>query len=521
MLNCPVFHVNGDSVEDVIFACEVATEYRMKFKKDVFIDMVCYRKHGHNESDDPKYTQPELYNIIAKKKNPRDVYADYLSHQGSVEADMVKKLDKELYDDLQDKLNKVKEETKDYVYRPHEKAWLNLQKARALDFEKSPNTAISEADFKLIADKITNIPANFSPLKKIEKQMGDWKTRMLEKRELDWQAGELLAYGSLLKEGKIVRLSGEDVKRGTFSHRHACIFDQNNNQEHNRLNAISDKQAQAHIFNSLLSEYAVLGFDFGYSIASPYNLVIWEAQFGDFSNGAQIIIDQFLMSSETKWKINSGIVLLLPHGYEGQGPEHSSARMERFLQQCAEFNVQVCNITTPANYFHAIRRQLARNFRIPLVIMSPKSLLRHPSCVSPVEDILNGEFQELIDDTKADVKKVKRVLHCSGKIYYELLAKKEADKRDDIAIIRLEQLYPIPINQVEGVFEKYKKAEHVWVQEEPANMGAWTYLLDRQYRMKGEVVYKVVARKTSSSPATGNKKQHLLELQDLMDRAFN
>jgi 2-oxoglutarate dehydrogenase E1 component len=249
--------------------------------------------------------------------------------------------------------------------------------------------------------------------------------------------------------------------------------------------------------------------------------VIWEAQFGDFSNGAQIIIDQFLMSSETKWKINSGIVLLLPHGYEGQGPEHSSARMERFLQQCAEFNVQVCNITTPANYFHAIRRQLARNFRIPLVIMSPKSLLRHPSCVSPVEDILNGEFQELIDDTKADVKKVKRVLHCSGKIYYELLAKKEAGKRDDIAIIRLEQLYPIPINQVEGVFEKYKKAEHVWVQEEPANMGAWTYLLDRQYRMKGEVVYKVVARKTSSSPATGNKKQHLLELQDLMDRAFN
>ena len=521
MLNCPVFHVNGDCAEDVIFACEVATEYRMKFKKDVFIDMVCYRKHGHNESDDPKYTQPELYNIIAKKKNPRDVYADYLSHQGSVEADMVKKLDKELYDDLQDKLNKVKEETKDYVYRPHEKAWLNLQKARALDFEKSPNTAISEADFKLIADKITNIPANFSPLKKIEKQMADWKTRMLEKRELDWQAGELLAYGSLLKEGKIVRLSGEDVKRGTFSHRHACIFDQNNNQEHNRLNAISDKQAQAHIFNSLLSEYAVLGFDFGYSIASPDNLVIWEAQFGDFSNGAQIIIDQFLMSSETKWKINSGMVLLLPHGYEGQGPEHSSARMERFLQQCAEFNVQVCNITTPANYFHAIRRQLARNFRIPLVIMSPKSLLRHPNCISPVEDILNGEFQELIDDTKADVKKVKRVLHCSGKIYYELLAKKETDKRDDIAIIRLEQLYPIPINQVEGVFEKYKKAEHVWVQEEPANMGAWTYLLDRQYRMKGEVVYKVVARKTSSFPATGNKKQHLLELQDLLDRAFN
>ncbi len=521
MLNCPVFHVNGDSVEDVIFACEAAVEYRAKFKKDVFIDMVCYRKHGHNESDDPKYTQPELYNIIAKKKNPRDIYAEILSNQGAVEADMVKKLDKELYDDLQDRLNKVKEETKDYVYRPHEKAWMTMQKARALDFETSPNTAITENDFKLIADKITTIPANFSPLKKIEKQMAEWKTRMLEKRELDWQAGELLAYGSLLKEGKLIRLSGEDVKRGTFSHRHACIFDQNTNQEHNRLNAISDSQASAYIFNSLLSEYAVLGFDFGYSIASPDQLVIWEAQFGDFSNGAQIIIDQFLMSSETKWKINSGMILLLPHGYEGQGPEHSSARMERFLQQCAEFNVQVCNITTPANYFHAVRRQLARNFRIPLVIMSPKSLLRHPACTSSVDDIINGSFQELIDDAAADIKKVKRVLHCSGKIYYELLAKKETDKRDDIAIVRLEQIYPIPINQVEGIFEKYKKAEHVWVQEEPANMGAWTYLLDRQYRMKGEVVYKVVARKTSSSPATGNKKQHLLELQDLIDRAFN
>lgn len=520
MLNCPVFHVNGDSVEDVIFACEVAAEYRQKFKKDVFIDMVCYRKHGHNESDDPKYTQPEMYGLISKKKNPRDIYAEFLSSQGTMEADIVKKLDKELYDDLQDRLNKVKEDIKDYVYRPHEKAWQKMQKARALDFENSPKTNISQKDFVQIAEKITAIPEEFSPLKKIEKQMADWKSRMLDKRELDWQAGELLAYASLLTEGKSVRLSGEDVKRGTFSHRHACIFDQNTNLEHNRLNHITDQQAKSHIFNSLLSEYAVLGFEFGYSIASPDNLVIWEAQFGDFSNGAQIIIDQFLMSSETKWKINSGMVLLLPHGYEGQGPEHSSARMERFLQQCAEFNVQVCNITTPANYFHAIRRQLARNFRIPLVIMSPKSLLRHPSCVSPVEDILNGSFQELIDDVNADVKKVKRVLHCSGKIYYELLAKKESDKRDDIAIVRLEQLYPIPINQVESIFEKYKKAEHVWVQEEPANMGAWTYLLDRQYRMKGEVVYKVVARKTSSSPATGNKKQHLLEVQDLMERAF-
>lgn len=521
MLGSPVFHVNGDSVEDVIYVCELATEYRAKFKKDVFIDMVCYRKHGHNESDDPKYTQPEMYNLIAKKKNPRDLYAEFLMNQGAVEVDLVKKMDKELYDNLQDRLNKVKEETKDYVYRHHEKAWQKLMKARSQDFQSSPNTNISEETFQLIAFKICEIPANFSPLKKVEKQLADWKSRMLDRRELDWQAGELLAYGSLLNEGKLVRLSGEDVKRGTFSHRHASIFDQNTGQEFCRPNGISPDQAQMQIYNSLLSEYAVLGFEFGYSIASPDQLVIWEAQFGDFSNGAQIIIDQFIMSSETKWKVNSGMVLLLPHGYEGQGPEHSSARMERFLQQCAEFNVQVCNITTPSNYFHAIRRQLARNFRIPLVIMSPKSLLRHPACMSSVSEITSGGFQELIDDEKADAKKVKRVLHCSGKIYYELLAKKEQDKRQDIAIIRLEQLYPIPIDQVEAIFSKYGKAEHVWVQEEPANMGAWTYVLDRQFRMKGEVTYKLVARKTSSSPATGNKKQHSLEVLDLMNRAFD
>lgn len=519
MLNCPVFHVNGDSVEDVIFVCELAAEYRQKFKKDVFIDMVCYRKHGHNESDDPKYTQPEMYELIAKKKNPRDMYAEYLSAQGSVESDLVKKMDRELYDNLQDRLNKVKEDTKDYVYRHHEKAWQKMMKARSQDFEESPETSISEKDFTFIANKICEVPKGFSPLKKVDKQLQDWKSRMLDKKVLDWQAGELLAYGSLLNEGKVVRLSGEDVKRGTFSHRHACIVDQNTGEEHNRLGTISDS-AKMQIFNSLLSEYAVLGFEFGYSIASPEQLVIWEAQFGDFNNGAQIIIDQFIMSSETKWKVNSGMVLLLPHGYEGQGPEHSSARMERFLQQCAEFNVQVCNITTPANYFHVIRRQMARNFRTPLIIMSPKSLLRHPACVSSVNDILKGGFQELIDDSSVDVKKVKRVLHCTGKIYYELLAKKEADKRQDIAIVRLEQLYPIPIEQIESIFAKYNNAEHIWVQEEPANMGAWTYLLDRQYRMKGKVIYKLVARKTSSSPATGNKKQHNLEVQDLMERAF-
>lgn len=521
MIGAPVLHVNGDSMEDVVFACEVAAEYRAKFKKDIYVDMVCYRKHGHNESDDPKYTQPEMYTLISKKKNPRDMYAEYLSEKGTVEAELVKKLDKEFYDELQDRLNKVKEEIKEYQYRPHEKAWFKLMKARSQDFEKSPETAISKDTFEKIANSICNIPANFSALKKIEKQMADWKDKMLVKKELDWQAGELLSYSSLLLDGHPIRFSGEDVKRGTFSHRHACIFDQVTNIEFNRLNQIDEKQAKLQIFNSLLSEYAVLGYEFGYSIASPENLVIWEAQFGDFSNGAQIIIDQFLMSSETKWKVGSGMVMLLPHGYEGQGPEHSSARLERFLQQCAEFNVQICNITSPANYFHAIRRQFSRNFRIPLIIMSPKSLLRHPKCVSPVDDILNGGFKELIDDASVtSTAKIKRALYCSGKVYYDLLAKKEADKRDDVAIIRLEQLYPLPIEQLEATFEKYKNAELFWVQEEPANMGAWTYLLDRQYRMKGEVIWKVISRKTSSSPATGNKKQNYDEFNKLMSDAF-
>lgn len=520
MIGAPVLHVNGDSMEDVAFACEIASEYRMKFKKDIYIDMVCYRKHGHNESDDPKYTQPEMYNLISKKKNPRDIYAEQLSEKGAVEAALVKKLDKEFYDELQDRLNKVKEEIKEYQYRPHEKAWFQMMKARSQDFIKSPDTAISTTEFEKIAKSICEIPKGFSALKKIEKQMADWKSKMLTKRELDWQAGELLSYSSLLLDGHPIRFSGEDVKRGTFSHRHACIFDQENSSEYNRLNQIDDKQSKLQIYNSLLSEYAVLGYEFGYSIASPENLVIWEAQFGDFTNGAQIIIDQFLMSSETKWKVNSGMVLLLPHGYEGQGPEHSSARLERFLQQCAEFNVQICNITSPANYFHAIRRQFSRNFRIPLIIMSPKSLLRHPKCISPVDDILSGGFKELIDDSSVEVSKVKRVLYCSGKVYYDLLAKKEADKREDVAIIRLEQLYPLPIEQLEATFEKYKGAELFWVQEEPANMGAWTYLLDRQYRMKGEVIWKVISRKTSSSPATGNKKQNYDEFNELMAKAF-
>lgn len=519
MIQAPVIHVNGDDVEAVVFACEMATEYRQKFSKEIFIDMVCYRKHGHNESDDPKYTQPTMYEIISKKKNPRDMYGEKLAQQGEIEQALVKQMDLEFRNDLQARLDNVKQKGITYKNRPHEKAWEKMVKATAADFEKSPATGISEKDFQTIAQGLHAIPADFKPLKKVEKQMGEWKTRMIEKRELDWQGAELLAYGSLLIEGSNIRFTGEDVKRGTFTHRHACIFDESFDTEYNRLNQLAKKQGKLHIHNSHLSEYGVLGYEFGYSLASPDNFVIWEAQFGDFVNGAQIIIDQFLTSSETKWGVGSGMMMLLPHGHEGQGPEHSSARMERFLQSCAEYNIQVANITTPGNMFHAIRRQMKRNFRIPLVVMSPKSLLRHAKCVSPVEEVLQGSFQEIIED-KADAKKVKRVLFCSGKIYYDLLDAQEKGKREDIAIVRLEQIYPLPTKQLEAIFKKYANAELYWVQEEPSNMGAWTYLMHQAYMQWNKIPWTYVGRISAASPATGYKKQHMKEQDEIINTCF-
>jgi 2-oxoglutarate dehydrogenase E1 component len=519
----PVLHINGDDAEAVVWASELAVAYRKEFKKDIFLDLICYRKHGHNESDDPKYTQPKMYDLIAQKKDPLQVYEENLNKIGQLEKDMVKRIHQEFYNSLQNMLDEVKNSVKDYVYRPHEKEWFNIQKARAQDFEKSPNTYIPRFEIDQIIQAIHEIPSDLKISNKLRKQVDNWHKKIKETDTFDWQAGELLAYGSLLLDKHNIRFTGEDVKRGTFTHRHLSIRSEDETSEWNRLANIAKDQGKIHIYNSHLSEYGVLGYEFGYSIVSTNYLTIWEAQFGDFVNGAQIIIDQFICSSETKWNIASGLVLLLPHGYEGQGPEHSSARMERFLQSCAEFNMQVCNITTPANFFHAIRRQLKRNFRIPLVIMTPKSLLRHPLCVSKTEDFANAGFQEIIDDTSVkDPKDIKRVLFCSGKIYYELLEQREKFGRNhDVAIVRMEQLYPIAIEQLEQSYEKYKYSEIYWVQEEPANMGAWTYLLDRQYRMKGEVIMKVIARKTSSSPATGNKKQHIAEIEEIYNRCFN
>ncbi|MGB0839533.1 MAG: 2-oxoglutarate dehydrogenase E1 component [Chitinophagales bacterium] len=523
----PVLHVNGDDAEAVVYAAELAVEYRQKFNKDIYIDMVCYRKHGHNEGDDPSYTQPEMYNIIKKHKNPRDIYIQKLLNDGSVSNDVPKKLNAEFNKMLQERFDEVHQNPLPYEPQAPDLAWESLRPSTREDFEDSPVTGISKADFETLAEAILSTPDDFTPHRKIRKALAKNRKAIVDNQKLDWAAGELLAYGSILKDGGNIRMSGEDVKRGTFSHRHAVINDEKKYTEYNRLSRISDSQGKFLIYNSLLSEYGVLGFECGYSMASPDTLTIWEAQFGDFANGAQIIIDQFMTSSESKWGYNSGLVTLLPHGYEGQGPEHSSARLERFLQACGEKNITVANITTPANFFHAIRRQQARPFRKPLVVMSPKSLLRHPECVSDVADIVGKEakFQEIIDDSFVkNKKKVKTVLLCSGKIYYELAAKQKAEDRHDVAIVRIEQLYPLTYNQLNTVLKqygdsrkKYGSAKVVWVQEEPANMGALWHILFRLDYLD----IKYVARKTSASPATGYKKQHQKEQADIMKRAFS
>lgn len=515
-IEAPVFHVNGDDMEAVVFVSELATEYRQKFNKDVFIDMVCYRKWGHNESDDPKYTQPLMYQLIDKHPNPRDIYSKQLEQQGQIEAEVAKKLEKEFWANLQARLDSVKQHPLPYKHQPNELAWQTLRKAVGKDFEQSPDTGVSEEKLLALATAMNTVPTGFSPVKKMQKYLAERQKMMVEEKRLDWAAGELLAYASILDEGKDVRLSGEDVKRGTFTHRHAVINDEKTDEEYNRLSNLAPNQGKFRIFNSHLSEYGVLGFEYGYSITDPNPLVIWEAQFGDFNNGAQIIIDQFIAAAESKWQRSSGLVMLLPHGYEGQGPEHSSARLERFLQLCAELNMVVTNITTPANFFHAMRRQLAWDFRKPLVVMSPKSLLRHPQCISQLSEITNGGFKEVIAD-EPKTKNIRKIVFCTGKIYYELKERQEQKNATDVLIVRLEQLYPVPEKQMQEIVKKYPKAEVVWVQEEPKNMGAWSFLIGRLYDV---LPMKVVARKNSASPATGYKKQHVKEQEAILEAAF-
>lgn len=513
---CPVFHVNADDVEAVVYTVQLAMEYRQEFNSDVFIDLLGYRKYGHNEGDEPRFTQPKLYKAIASHPNPREIYNQKLLTAGSVEADLAKEMEAEFRGMLQQKLESAK--AGDAIPQDSfvKELWEGYRTPAEKDFLQQPVTAVDAKTFNSLAEKLVTIPKEFKAFNKIEKLFNDRK-KMIAEGKFDWAMGELLAYATLSHEGHAVRMSGQDCERGTFSHRHAIIRQEESEDAYNTFDSLAeDKKAPVEFYNSLLSEYAVLGFEYGYSMVTPKVLTIWEAQFGDFSNGAQIIIDQYISSAETKWKTHSGLTLLLPHGYEGQGPEHSSARPERFLQLCANWNMQVCNITTPANYFHALRRQLHRDIRLPLVVMTPKSLLRHPLCVSTLSDFTKGSFQELIDDAYAEVKKVKKVLFCSGKIYYDLLEEQQKNARKDIAIVRLEQLYPMPEAAMDAVMGKYIGATYCWVQEEPKNMGAWTYLLRREENFK----LKLISRKASASTATGFAKIHAKEQRQIVEEAF-
>ena len=513
----PVFHVNGDDIEAVVQTIDIALRYRQEFSRDVFVDLLCYRKYGHNEGDEPKFTQPKLYKAIASHPNPREIYLNQLIDQGVVSRDEGVEMEKEFDDMLQERLAEAKQIEKAKITNFLEEVWKDFRKSKKEDFVKSPDTGYDEKRLIQLAKKINYLPEGKKYFRKILKLFDD-RLAMLESDKLDWAMGELLAYATLLQDGYSVRISGQDVERGTFSHRHAVVKTEDDEEEVIPLSLISEDQGKFDIYNSLLSEYAVLGFDYGYSFNTPNGLTIWEAQFGDFFNGAQIIIDQFLSAAEDKWGTPNGLVMLLPHGYEGMGSEHSSGRMERFLQLCAEYNMQVANCTTPSNYFHLLRRQQMRPFRKPLVVFTPKKLLRYPRAVSSIKELANGSFSEVIDDHTADAEKVDAVVLCSGKFYYDLIEKYETIEAENLALVRIEQLYPFPESQLLEITKKYgESAKYVWAQEEPENMGAWSFIL-RKWKFTPIVCH---ARMESGSPASGSPKVHEIRHNAIIDKVMS
>ncbi len=510
----PVLHVNGDYVEAVVHALQLAVEYRQKYHKDVFIDLLCYRKYGHNEGDEPRFTQPKLYEVISNHKNPREIYKKKLMNEGVVETGIAKELEQDFQHLLQDRFDEAKEIKKAKITRFLKEEWSEIKRNFIPDFKGLNTTNVAEDKLKELAKHLYDIPEADKLFKKTRKLLADRKKMVEVTDSLDWAMGELLAYASLLDEGHDIRLSGQDVERGTFSHRHAILKVEQSEEEVCPLNGISTT-ANFEAYNSSLSEYGVLGFDYGYSITLPNTLTVWEAQFGDFSNGAQIMLDQFISCAEDKWKVMSGLVMLLPHGYEGQGAEHSSARLERYLQMCAKYNMQIVNCTTPSNFYHVIRRQLKREYRKPLAVFTPKSLLRHPKCVSFISDLSEGNFEGIIDDTIAE-KPVDRLVFCSGKIYYELLGRREKEAVENIALIRVEQLFPLDKQGIKELIEKYNAKEVIWAQEEPENMGAWTFILT-ELRAFG---IDVIAREASAATATGSSKTSAAEQKELIDKVF-
>ncbi len=531
MLDAPIFHVNGDDPETMWNVSRFCIEYRQKFKKDIFIDLICYRKHGHNEGDEPSFTQPLLYKQIKAHASPREVYAQKLVGLNVVTESQAEAMVEEQNSKFTEAQNKTRAEKPQPYVSSLEARWKNLKRATAEDIFKTINTAVDDKTLKELALKINTIPASFHLHSKLTRFFDARLKAVQEGKGIDWGNGEALAYATLVNEGHPVRLSGQDAERGTFTHRHSVLNDFDTGETYTPLNHISDKQAPYMVYNSHLSETAVMGFDYGYSIADPNALVLWEGQFGDFANGAQVIIDQFIVSGESKWQRMSGIVLLLPHGFEGQGPEHSSARLERFLALSGRENIVVCNFTTPAQFFHALRRQVKRDFRKPLIVMSPKSMLRHPLAVSDIEDFSKVTFQETLDDptaaTDASASAVKKVLICSGKVYYDLVAEKTAKKITDTALVRIEQLYPFPAQKLAAILKRYASAKLIWVQEEPRNMGAWSYIFNQWMGGYGRFTDQVggraieyIGRDVGAAPAVGSSKLHEKEQKSIIERAF-
>jgi len=516
----PVLHVNSDDVEAVVHSVLFALDYRMHFNADVFIDLLGYRRYGHNEGDEPRFTQPKLYKAIATHKNPRDIYAEKLLAQGLIDADYVKKQEEEYKSKLEQNLQVSRTEETTVVTPFMEDEWEGYKRVDEKGMHPELATAVRLEPLSLVAKTISNLPPDKKFLRKIERLIADRNKMFFESDRLDWAMGELLAYGTLLIEGFNVRLSGQDVERGTFSHRHAVLKAESSEEEVILLNHIDPSaQGKFTVYNSFLSEYGVLGFDYGYAMASPKTLTIWEAQFGDFSNGAQIMIDQYISAAEDKWKTQNGIVMLLPHGYEGQGAEHSSARMERYLQLCAKDNMFVANCTTPANFFHLIRRQMKGTFRKPLIIFTPKSLLRHPLAVSKVEEFTKGTFQRLIPDPLVKPKQAKKLVFCSGKFYYDLIDARAERERMDVAIVRLEQLFPLPQQEIQAQLKDYNNVEEVvWAQEEPRNMGAWGYLL---LHLPEAQQMRPATRRFYGSPAAGSAVRFKNRHQQVIEYVFD
>ena len=513
----PVLHVNADDTEAVCHAMEMALDFRMKFKTDVFIDLLGYRKYGHNEGDEPRFTQPKLYKAISKHKNVKDLYAAQLLEENTINSEYLQKVTTDFKELLETEFNESKKVKTSKVKEFMQSTWKGFERQQLTSMLQTEDTTYPVDKLKHIAKVVSTVPENVQFVRKAERILQGRSKMVFETNTLDWGMAENLAYGSLLEQGFNVRISGQDVERGTFSHRHAILRDEISEERINLLNNNPNNSGKMTIYNSLLSEYGVLGFDYGYAMANPNTLTIWEAQFGDFSNGAQIMFDQYISAAEDKWKMQNGIVVLLPHGYEGQGSEHSSARIERYLQLCAEDNMTVANCTTPSNFYHLLRRQMKRNYRKPLIVFTPKSLLRHPKAVNTIEDLATGEFQEVIDDT-LNPSKVTKLVFCMGKFYYDLLAEREILEREDVALVRIEQLFPLHLEKIQRVIDRYPSVkEYIWAQEEPRNMGAWSFMLERLELVK----LNVRSRKYYAVPAAGSSTRFKKRHKAVIDSVFN